>query len=437
MTDTDYYEVLGVEKAAQGSEIKKAYRKLALQWHPDKHPPENKVTAEQKFKEITEAYNILSDPEKRELYDKYGKDGLHNAGFNSSVNIEEILKNFSNIFGHHMDDDDDDIPDVTFVEELPLEVLYKGTKIKKTIGRYTLCENCNGTGSADGIEHKCNTCSGVGFRVRVIQQGPNIMQQIREQCRTCNGAGSSNNVDKCKKCNGKRAKKEDIMMEFEIKPGSGNRTCITVGNQGNEIPKNERREPKRTRSDVILIVKEIQHEKFKRNFVIRGDKDIPDPADLLMDLDISLAESLCGFEKSIEHISGKKITIKHDEIIKHGAILVVPSAGMPELDEPGKFGDLYVHINVTVDKIDSHKKKRIWQILTNTPYQMRTNSSNVIEMITVDEHKKSIGKKYRKSKKKNHRDYPDNENMGDFSEFRKFANFGGAQNASMNQCPVQ
>lgn len=435
MTDTDYYQVLGIQKTADTTEIKKAYRKLSLKWHPDKHPQESKETAEQKFKEIAEAYSILSDPEKRELYDKYGKEGLENAGLNSSVNIEEILRNFGNIFGNM--DDDDNIPDITFVEELPLDVLYKGTKINKTIGRYTLCKKCNGTGNSDGFEHKCNICSGMGFKIRLIQQGINIMQQIRQRCQACNGTGSDNNIDKCKKCNGKRAMKEDVSLEFEIKPGSTNRTCVTIENEGNEIPENERTDPERTRSDVILIVKEIQHEKFKRNFVIRGEKDNVDAADLLMYLDITLPESLCGFEKTIEHISGKKIIIKHDEVIKHGAILVIPNAGMPELDDPNKFGDLYVHINVIADKIDSHKKKRLWQILTDTPYQKRSNSSNVIEMITIDEHKNNLEKKYRKSKKKN-KHFGDSDNFAEFRKFGNFGNFGqGAQNVNIGQCPVQ
>lgn len=433
MAESDYYELLGIVKTASQSEIKKAYRKLAMQYHPDKQPPESKTVAEQKFKEIAEAYSVLSDPEKKELYDKYGKEGLHESGFNNTTNIDEILKNFSHIFGHGMEDDDDNIPDVTFVEELSLEILYKGTVMKKTIERYSLCEYCNGTGSSDGIEHKCSTCKGNGFITKAfIQQQLGIMQHIREQCKTCMGSGS-NRTDACKKCNEQRAKKESVSLEFEIKSGSSNRTCVTVENEGNEIPKNERKDS-RTRSNVILIIKEIPHNKFKRNFVIKGIKNTLDPADLLIDLNVSLAESICGFQKSIDHISGKKVSIKHDKVIKNGDILVLPNLGMPELNEHNKFGDLYVHVTVEIDELDSHKKKRMWQILTDTPYQIRTNNSNVIDMISVEEHKKNVEKKSKKSKKKNHKDHSDEE--GDFAEFRKFQNFG-PQNVNMNQCPVQ
>lgn len=434
MSDIDYYKILGVEKTADQNKIKNAYRNLARKWHPDKHPDESKDTAEKKFKEISEAYEILSNPEKRELYDKYGKDGLHEHGFDGGVNMEDIMKNFNQMFGHSMDDDD--VPNVTFVEELTLDNLYKGIIIKKSIDRYTLCDKCNGTGNDDGIEHKCNICKGLGVQIKVIKQF-GMIQQINEPCRACMGSGFGK-TNPCKKCDGQRARKESVTLEFSIKPGSSNRTCIVVENEGNEIPKNERHDSK-TRSDVILIVKEIQHNKYKRNFVIKGDKENVDPADLLTDLDINIAESICGFQKTISHISGKNITIKYNETARHGTILVIPGLGMPELDEPAKYGDLYVHLKTTIDKIEKEKKKRIWQILTNTPYQIVDNSNNINEMITIDEHKKYMEKKGKRSKKKHNAHTYEGASSRTEDDFRHFQNFshGNMKHGGVNQCPVQ
>lgn len=436
---SDYYEILGVDKSADEKTIKSAYRKLASKWHPDKHPEQDKSKAEEKFKEIAQAYEVLSDPEKRELYDKYGKQGLEENGFGPNMqNMEDILRNFSSMFGgmggfgFDNTQQEEEIPDITFVEELPLESLYSGTTIKKTIERYSLCEPCNGTGNADGQEHKCTGCNGAGFKVRIMQPHPGMIQQMREPCKSCMGTGCSKS-DPCKKCNGSPAKKEKVSLEFVVKPGSGNRTCITVENSGNEIPKNERRKADRSRSDVIMVVKEISHDKFKRNFVIKDEKESLDPADLLLELEISLAESLCGFQKTIDHISGKPLTIKYNDTIRHGSFLVVPKAGMPELDDNTKFGDLFVHVNVAEEKVDPEKRKKIWQLLTDTPYQIKGTGSNIKEMISMNEYKETTAKKHKKKNKGHSHSRHNGKNQNEFDEFSGFPNGG----VHREQCPVQ
>lgn len=410
-TDIDYYTILGVDKTADQDTIKKAYRKLAMKWHPDKHPPENKVEVEAKFAEIASAYSVLSDEKKRELYDKYGKEGLDNHGINVGMDINEILKNFGNIFQFP---EEDKIPSVTILEEIPLDILYKGTILKKKVERYTLCELCNGTGNSDGLEHKCTECDGNGIKIKMMQRGF-MIQHIQENCHLCKGSGRSLNKEiTCKKCNGQGAYKETKTFDFVIKPGSYNRNCITIENEGNEIPKNERRDSKRTRSDIVLVIKEIPHERFKRNFVINEDNDNFDPANLLIEFDITLAESLCGFQKNIEHISGKKIPIKYDEISKHGSILIVQGLGMPELDEKDKFGDLYIHINIITEKLDSHKKKKLWQLLTDSAYPAKI--SNSYEVITIDEY----NTKKKKSRSKTHRKKHSNSNNSNDDSYEEF-----------------
>lgn len=423
----DYYEILEIEKSASQTDIKKAYRRLALKWHPDKHP-DNKEFAEQKFKEISEANSILSDPEKRDLYDKYGKEGLQNAGFDHFGNMEDILKNFSSMFGSrfgHMhgdddDDNDDGIPPVTFKEKISLDLLYKGTTIEKTIERYTLCVPCNNTGNTDGQDHTCKKCSGNGFVIRTIIQSQ-FMQQIKEMCKVCSGTGrDKDKATHCKKCEGKGVNKEKVTFKFEIKPGSFMDTCVKIENEGNEIPKNERKKSERSRSDVVLIIDEVQHEKIKRHFVIKDIKEDADPADLLMKLDIKLAEALCGFQTKIDHVSGEQITIKYDNTLKQGAVLVVPKAGMPKLDNSDKYGDLYIHINILIEQIDSNVKSKLWQLLTGTSYKIKTNSK-AINMIPTENYKKSS----KKSKNKNYED------------FKRFNNFGHGHHVKTEQCVQQ
>lgn len=420
----DYYEVLELAKSASQADIKKAYRRLALKWHPDKHP-DNKEEAEQKFKEISEANSVLSDPEKKELYDKYGKEGLRDAGFDHFGNMDDILKNFASMFGSrfgHMrddDDEDDSIPHVTHKEKVSLDLLYKGTTLERTIERYTLCVQCNNTGNTDGQEHKCAKCSGTGFIIRSIIQA-SFMQQIREICKLCKGTGRDK-TNACKKCNGNGVKKEEVTLKFEIKPGSYSNTLVIIENEGNEIPKNERKNSERTRSNVVLIIDEVEHEKFKRHFVIKDVKEDVDPADLLLKLDIKLAEALCGFQTKVDHISGEQIMVKHDNTLKQGSVLVVPKAGMPELDGNDKYGDLYIHINILMDQIDNNIKGKLWQLLTGTPYKIK-NNSKAINMIPAENYGKSTNKSKSKSKR-------------NFQDFKRFNNFGS--HVKTEQCTQQ
>ena len=393
--ESDYYSILEVDKTDSLEAIKRSYKKLAIKWHPDKHPPENKETATQKFKEIAEAFSVLSDPQKREMYDQYGKEGLSQQQPNMH-NMEDILRNFGMF---QRQPADEGIPDVAVVEEFTLDVLFKGKKIKKSIERYNLCPQCNATGSNDGKEHKCSSCSGVGFKVhQIIQTG--FIQQIREPCGSCKGTGSGIK-DKCKACEGKTVTKHEVILEFDVLPGSFNRTCITIENEGNEIPKNERKNSKKTRSNVVMIIKEIPNETFVRSFAIKGKP--ANQKDLLMELNITLSESLCGLYKTIKHISGSDLSIKYDSLIRHGDIIIAPGAGMPDIDDKSRLGDLYIHITVLLEKLDVSKKTKLWQILDGSPYKFKENSEKAISMINIDDYKKDSDKKSKKSKKNRNR----------------------------------
>lgn len=387
----DYYEILGIAKNSTPEEIRKAYRKLAVRWHPDKNP-DNKVESDAKFKEISEAYEVLSNEENRNKYDKFGHEGLRNDGYNGPTSdfMEDIFKHMFGGMGGGMgsgmrgDDDDDDVPPIQIQENCTLEELYVGKKIKKKIERHNPCAKCNGTGNEDGIEHPCKKCNGQGVTVKVIQMGPMMFQQSHEKCKSCNGTGRDMSVKKCSKCKGTRINKEEVEITCEIPKGAYMKHHIIIENMGNEIPVNERRNGK-TRSDVIVFVNEITHDKFKRMFIIKGKKDYPDPADLLLEIDIDLADSLCGLQKKIKHIDGSEFTINHESIIKHGDVFVIENKGMPKMDLPGKYGDLYVSIKINYpDEIPKNIQTRLYQLLTNKPYKIKENDQNTLNMVHIN-----------------------------------------------------
>jgi DnaJ-class molecular chaperone with C-terminal Zn finger domain len=393
-TKASYYDILNISSDASMEQIKSAYKKLAVKWHPDKHT-NNKEEAEQKFKEILTAYQVLSDPEKRELYDKYGEEGLE-RGEVDIPNMDEILRNL-NIFGFNIDDDFDDepVPDIQFVREFTLEELYFGTSVKETIERANICKYCNGTGSSDSIEHKCEQCLGVGFKEKMHMLGPGMFQRFRDVCKACKGKGELI-TEKCKKCDGNKIVKEVIKLEFEVKPGAYNRTIVTIENQGHEIPKNMQLNKKKKRSNVVMCIKELPHPIYKRMFVIKEKINVPNPADLFRNYEISLSSSICGLNEKVDHISGKKIYVKYDKIIKNGAILVIPGYGMPDLDNKSKFGDLYLHINIIDQELDNIKKTKIYSILEGKPQKLP--SKNSIDMVKIEDYQENIKKRERKWK---------------------------------------
>jgi DnaJ family protein A protein 2 len=394
----DYYDILGVAKDATDDVIKKTYRKLAMKWHPDKNP-DNKVDAESKFKEIGEAYSVLSDNDKRKIYDQHGHEGLKNDGFSgpSDDMLKDILKNMfgggmggmENMFGGGGggDDDHNNVPNVEIIEECTLEELYKGKTLKKKIKRQSLCNPCNGHGTADGKEHKCKSCDGNGVKIKIVRMGP-MIQQHQEHCRDCNSSGTEKGTKKCSECDGKCSKTDQVEIDIEIPKGVYEGYRVIVSDEGNEIPKNEQKNS--TRSDVEVIIKEKPHNIFTRMTNVQiGDKAGPDPANLLYKMDISLAESLCGFEKVIKHINGKEITVPSEGIIEQGSVFVVPGQGMPDLNTKHN-GDLYIAFTIKYPtEIDNGKKNKLWQLLTNTSYRNKlTNPPNPVSLVHIDKHER-------------------------------------------------
>lgn len=210
----DYYDILGVSKNSTQDDIKKAYRKLAMKFHPDKHPTEREKY-EAKFKEISEAYSVLSDEEKRAGYDQFGKDFVNMEGGSSGMDPRDIFKNF---FGFGRGEEEESSKVVETIQ-LPLEKIYKGCTVKHTYSRKIKCKGCNGTGNNDKIDRTCKKCNGKKI-VTIMKQMGIMIQQYQTKCSLCNGTGGESvSPDKrCNQCVGQKSVTEICHIDVHVPP---------------------------------------------------------------------------------------------------------------------------------------------------------------------------------------------------------------------------
>ncbi|OQS04698.1 hypothetical protein THRCLA_03085 [Thraustotheca clavata] len=320
--NSKFYNVLGVSKDASAADIKKAFRKLALKNHPDKGgDPEL-------FKDITVAYETLSDPEKRELYDKYGEEGLQQGGGPSAG--ADI---FSQMFGGGMRQPRGPPrgEDLTHPLKVSLEDLYNGKTVKLAVNRDVICSGCSGKGGADGAEKTCDTCNGRGMRIQHRQIAPGMVQQVQSVCPDCRGQGKTiRESDRCKACKGNKVTKERKVLEVHIEKGMRNNQRITFKGEADQAPGT-------IAGDIVFVVQEKEHALFQR----KG-------ANLIMEKKISLVEALCGFETIIEHLDGRHLHVKTKpgEVIKPNQFKAIHGEGMPQHGNPFVKGQLVILFKV-------------------------------------------------------------------------------------------
>ena len=306
--DTEYYDILKLNRDASESDIKKSYRKLAMKWHPDKNP-NNKEEAESNFKKISEAYNILSDPEKREIYDNHGKEGLEENDMN--VHPGDIHELFRGMFGGGREKSYS-VPPIKIIQKINLNDIYNGKHISRKIERETFCDRCNGTGNDDGKSYECKDCKGEGLVMAIRQMGP-IIQEMQIKCPKCHGSGKStlNLIKPCTSCNGRKTNIEEIVIKYDIPKGSVDEQVVELNNMGNHIPINERRD-NIERTKIYIVFDEEDDDIYTRGFTFKNKSN---PMNLCIILDISLAEALCGFRRIIPYFDGTSIVIEDNEIV--------------------------------------------------------------------------------------------------------------------------
>jgi len=336
--ETEYYDRLGVSPTASSAEIKKGYRNMAMKYHPDKNAGD--PDAAEKFKECSEAYEVLSDEEKRSTYDKFGKEAFKEGGGGggSGMSPEDI---FSHIFesgffgggGVRSTRGPRKTKDIVRELNITLEELYNGATRKEKHIKSVVCTNCEGTGCNSKKRIVCQSCGGSGVRVLIRQFGIGVITKQQVRCEDCNGEGESIPYkDKCKTCNGQKVKEEKKTLTIEIEKGTKDGKKIVLRGESHQAPGY-------ATGDLIFVVKELPHKIFKR-----------DGVHLFMEKDIPLANALTGFQFTITHldVEPRKILVKSgpNEIIKPGDNREIRNEGMPVLSRPYEHGNLYVKFKV-------------------------------------------------------------------------------------------
>lgn len=380
MSSGDLYAVLEVDKHADDETIKKSYKSLARKWHPDKNP-DNRAEAEHKFKELTEAFGILSDPDKRKMYDMGGLDALKGSSSDDmGVNPFDIFSQMMGGFGGGRQEGYENV--VTHLS-VSLNDLYTGKTIEQPVERFVICHKCNGKGTKNGVVKLCPKCSGNGMCVGML--GGKIPVQM--PCDACGTSGIDSNVPKCGKCKGNTCFKETVTLSVNIPKGGYEKKPIIIENEGNAIPDDDIPKIGKAKTNAIFVIHEEPHDVFKREFA-RMDTNTINYADLMTIIKVSFAESIVGFSRKIRHLNGKDVTIKMNSSVRHGDIFVVTGYGLPVLSDPEKYGDLFVRIETEHPselKLTSGNKQRVWQILTGEALKMDdVKHKNVLHCIPYD-----------------------------------------------------
>jgi len=359
MSKRDYYEVLGVDKNASAEEIKKAYRKKAIQYHPDRNP-DNKE-AEEKFKEAAEAYSVLSDSQKKSRYDQFGHAGVNGGagGFSGGgMNMEDIFSNFGDVFGNFFGGGFGGSPhshgkrvskgtNIRVAMKLTLKEISQGTHKKIKIKKYVACDHCHGTGAKDGNAYStCSTCGGTG-QVTRIQNSFFGRVQTASVCPSCQGEGKII-TDKCPHCNGEGIVKKDEIVEVDIPAGVENGMQLRVSGKGNAARRGG------INGDMIVVIQEIEDKHIIR-----------DGNNLYYELNISFIEAALGATKEVPTIDSK-VKIKIDPGTQPNKVLRLRGKGIKDINGYGK-GDFFININVYVPKNLSREEKNVFEKLKDSP----------------------------------------------------------------------
>jgi molecular chaperone DnaJ len=364
MAKRDYYEVLGVSKNATEDEIKKAYRKLAIKYHPDRNPGDKE--AEEKFKEAAEAYDVLHDPEKRQRYDQFGFEDLEGGsgfgGFGGSggFSMDDIFSAFGDIFGGHSGFGGFGSgfgggarqhaqyrgADLRLRVKLTLEEIATGTTKKFKVHKDVACPHCHGTGSEDGTgSTTCPTCHGQGVVVKTVRTMLGLMQ-TQTECPTCHGEGTVIK-NKCKQCGGTGVVKGEDVVEINIPAGVAEGMVVNVSGKGNAAPHNG------VNGDIQVYIQELPHEKFVR-----------DGQDLIYNLLLDFPTAALGGDVEVPTIDGKKAKVTIEPGTQPGKALRLRGKGLPAVKGYGSGnGDEVINISVYVPKkLSREERKAIEQL---------------------------------------------------------------------------
>ncbi len=360
MSKRDFYEILGVAKTASADEIKKAYRKKAIEFHPDKNPGDKQ--AEENFKAAAEAYEVLSDPQKRQRYDQFGHAGLGGAagggGYGGGMSMDDIFSHFGDIFGGHFGGFGGfggqrgggtrvrKGSDLRVKVRLTLSEIATGVEKKIKVKKYVMCSHCNSTGAAHGSQPvTCSTCNGSG-RVTRVQQTILGQMQTASDCPTCGGEGKIIK-DKCAHCGGEGIVREDEIITINIPAGVMEGMQLSMAGKGNAARRGG------VNGDLLVLVEEEQHPELIR-----------DENDLIYNLLLTFPTAILGGSVEVPTVDGKvKVTINPGT--QPGKVLRLRGKGLPSVNRYGT-GDLLINIGVYIPENLNKDEKAMIEKLSHS-----------------------------------------------------------------------
>lgn len=361
MSKRDYYDILGVSKNAANDELKKAYRKMALKYHPDKNPDDK--AAEEKFKEAAEAYEVLSDQNKRSRYDQYGHAGVGGAaggGASHFSNMEDIFSTFGDIFGGHFGGFSgfggrssggrrrvNRGSNLRVKVKLNLNEVANGVEKKIKLNKYVSCEPCNGSGAEKGsAKSTCSTCHGSGQVTQVTNTFLGQMQTA-STCPHCGGEGEVI-TNKCNACHGNGIVKGEEVVTFKIPAGVAEGMQLSISGKGNAAARGG------LPGDLLVVIEEEDHPDLLR-----------DGNNLLYDLYVNFADAALGTNTEVPTVDGKA-RIKIASGTQGGKVLRLKGKGLPDVNGYGR-GDILVNVNVWTPKDLTKEEKAILEQLKKSP----------------------------------------------------------------------
>ncbi|XP_036869410.1 dnaJ homolog subfamily A member 4 isoform X2 [Manis javanica] len=328
--ETRLYDVLGVRPGAAPEEIRKAYRRLALKYHPDKNPEEG-----EKFKLISQAYEVLSDPKKRDIYDEGGEQAIKEGG-SGSPSFSSPMDIFDMFFG----------------------------------GGGRMARERRGVGGKEGSVEKCPLCKGRGMQVHIQQIGPGMVQQIQTVCIECKGQGERiDPKDRCESCCGAKVVREKKVLEVHVERGMKDGQKVLFPGEGDQGPELEP-------GDVIIVLDQKDHSVFQR----QGH-------DLIMKMKIQLSEALCGFKKMIKTLDDRVlvITSTSGEVIKHGDLRCVRNEGMPIYKAPLERGTLIIQFLVIFPEKHWLSQDKLPQLEALLPPRQKVRVTDDMDQVELKE----------------------------------------------------
>lgn len=404
----NHYEVLELDADCEQTDIKNAYRQLSKACHPDKNKNKGLSKDEMRslsdrYMKIHKAYEVLSDPDSRAEYDKSGL---------SISQGDTVIDPYGALMSMIEEKNQGGVPDVIVGIDITLEDLYTGFIKETEFTRVSPCSKCDGAGTRNKKDGSCSECSGRGALLETVEGGKVGYKYVEKMCDYCRGTGLDPDIKRCKKCDGDRYQRETLECEIDIPAGAYEGYYVRLSGEGNYIPienrdkgkgkgkgkskgKSKGKDCDTDRSDVIVVIGDVDYSpskqeknktkmtnlvypQYKRGIVIKELKRA-DRADLLLELELSFAESICGTTCKIAHLDGSIIKIDLTESVVNGDIVIVSRKGMPVLAEEqenrrskkldDEYGDLFIRFKINRPKLDSAIKRKIWQTLTQTSYR--------------------------------------------------------------------